>query len=214
MDIPKGEQSFEIVAGERRWRAAQLAGIHTVPVIVKNLDDKEAAEFGIIENVQRENLSPLEEAEAYQRLVSEFHYSHEKLATSVGKSRAHITNMLRILTLPDAIKKMVDGGKLTLGHARALITTRNPVALAELVINKGLNVRQTEDLAKTDLMKEAAPRAKIVPEENNDVLALERELQRVIGLRVKVTTKGKAGSLTLFYKDLDQLDDIIKKLRG
>lgn len=211
----KGDSSFEIIAGERRWRAAQMAGLHEVPVVVRNMDDREALEFSIIENVQRSDLSPIEEAEGYNRLIQEFDYTQEKLASIMGKSRPHITNMLRLLGLPQNVRLMLAGGQISAGHARALVTTRDPEALAKLVVKKNLTVRQTEDLAKTDLEKPATARKKKEkPTINADVAALEQELQRVIGLRVKIVTQGKAGTLTLHYNDLDQLDDIIQKLRG
>ena len=208
------KDAYEIIAGERRWRAAQIAGLHEVPVIVRNLTDREALEFGLIENVQRQDLSPLEEAEGYQRLMDEFNHTQENLAKVVGKSRPHITNMLRLLTLPQAVKQMINSGDLTLGHARAILPARDPVALAQEIVKKGLNVRQAEALAKTGIDKPQIHKKKEPKAENADVLALEKELERVIGLKVKVTTIGKAGTLTLYYNDLDQLDDIIKRLRS
>ncbi|MFY9288252.1 MAG: ParB/RepB/Spo0J family partition protein [Alphaproteobacteria bacterium] len=211
--VPNAKDAFEIIAGERRWRAAQIAGLHEVPVVVREITDREALEFGLIENIQRQDLSPLEESEGYQRLIDEFNYTQENLAKIVGKSRPHITNMLRLLTLPAAVKQMIEMGDLTLGHARALITCKDPVALAKEIARKGLNVRQAESLANQSKGKVTAKRSENTTE-SSDVVALEKELERVIGLKVKVKTEGKAGSLTLFYKDLDQLDDIIKKLRG
>jgi ParB family chromosome partitioning protein len=214
--IQGSKDSFEIIAGERRWRASQIAGLHEVPVIVRDISDREALEFGIIENVQRQDLSPLEEAEGYQRLIDEFSYTQESIAKTVGKSRPHITNMLRVLTLPNAVKQLIENGDLTLGHARTLVTAKDPMDLAHEIVKRNLSVRQAEELAKTFGGKIHVPKNKhkAVPTEDQDVLALEKELERVIGLKVKIKTEGKAGSLTLFYKDLDQLDEIIKKLRG
>jgi ParB family chromosome partitioning protein len=213
--LPEGKDAFEIIAGERRWRAAQLAGLHELPVVVRALSDREALEFGIIENVQRQDLSPLEEAEGYQRLMDEFSHTQENLSNVIGKSRSHIANMLRLLTLPAGVKQMIDRGELTLGHARCLIPVRDPLALAQEIVKKGLSVRQAEALAKSGIDKPQTHKRKAkVHTENADVRMLERELERVIGLKVKIETKGSAGSLTLFYSDLDQLDDIIKKLRG
>ncbi len=210
------KDAFEIVAGERRWRASQLAGLHEVPVIVRDITDREALEFGLIENVQRQDLSPLEEAEGYQRLIDEFKYTQENLAKVVGKSRPHIANMLRVLTLPQSVKQMIAEGELTLGHARALITSHDPVALAKEIVKKALNVRQAENLAKTsnDKPQIHKKQSASAATQDQDVLALEKELERVIGLKVKIQAQGKAGSLTLFYKDFDQLDEIIRKLRA
>jgi len=214
--IQGSKDAFEIIAGERRWRASQIAGLHEVPVIVRDISDREALEFGIIENVQRQDLSPLEEAEGYQRLIDEFSYTQESIAKTVGKSRPHITNMLRVLTLPAAVKQLIENGDLTLGHARTLVTAKDPMDLANEIVKRNLSVRQAEELAKTFGGKIHVPKNKhkAAPTEDQDVLALEKELERVIGLKVKIKTEGKAGSLTLFYKDLDQLDEIIKKLRG
>ena len=207
--------AFEIIAGERRWRASQIAGLHEVPVVVRNLTDREALEFGLIENVQRQDLSPLEEAEGYQRLMDEFNHTQENLAKVVGKSRPHITNMLRLLALPAAVKQLINSGDITLGHARAILPARDPLALAQEIVKKGLNVRQAEALAKTANDKPQIHKKKAEPkQESADVVALEKELERVIGLKVKVATVGKAGTLTLYYNDLDQLDEIIKKLRS
>jgi ParB family chromosome partitioning protein len=212
--LPGARDSYEIIAGERRWRAAQIAGLHEVPVLVRELTDREALEFGIIENVQREDLSPLEEGEGYQRLIEEFGHTQDALAKIVGKSRPHITNMLRLLTLPAGVRQLINEGKLTSGHARALVPVKNPLALAQEIVRKGLNVRQAEMLAKRDQDHPEIHRKRPQAGDNADVAALEKELERVIGLKVKIVTKGKAGTLTLHYTDLDQLDDIIKKLRS
>lgn len=212
------KDAYEIVAGERRWRAAQLVGLHDVPVVVRELTDREALEFGLIENIQRQDLSPLEEAEGYQRLMDEFNHTQEGLAKVVGKSRPHIANMLRILTLPMAVKQMITSGELTMGHARALIPARDPVQLAQEVVKRGLSVRQAEELAKHHIENRQIHTTKkntvASSKENADTLLLEKELERLIGLKVKISAQGKAGSLTVFYKDLDQLDDIIKRLRA
>jgi len=208
-----GQNNYEIIAGERRWRAAQMAGLHEVPVMIRALTDREALEFGIIENVQREDLSPLEEGEGYHRLIEEFGHTQDALAKIVGKSRPHITNMLRILTLPAGVRELIRAGKLTSGHARALVPAKDPLALAQEIVRKGLNVRQAETLAKKS---QDAPQIhkKRSNDQQADVIALEREIERAVGLKVKIVTKGKSGSLTLFYTDLDQLDDIITKLRS
>jgi ParB family chromosome partitioning protein len=209
------EESFEIIAGERRWRAAQIAGLHEVPVIVRNLTDREALEFGIIENVQRQDLSPLEEAEGYKRLMDEFQHTQANLSKIIGKSAGHIGNTLRILSLPQAVRQMIERGELTLGHARPLIPAKDPLALAEIVVKKGLNVRQTEALAKRE-QETAKDPAKEKQETDIDlaVSSLEKDLQRVVGLKIKITPKGTGGAFTLFYQDLDQLDLIIKRVKG
>jgi ParB family chromosome partitioning protein len=211
--IPGARDSYEIIAGERRWRAAQIAGVHEVPVMVRELTDREALEFGIIENVQREDLSPLEEGEGYKRLIEEFGHTQDALGKIVGKSRPHITNMLRLLTLPEGVRQLISEGKLSMGHARALVPAKNPLALAEEIVKKGLNVRQAETLAKRDQDNPEIHKKTAKTEDSADIIALERELERAIGLKVKITPKGKSGMLTLHYTDLDQLDDIIKKLR-
>jgi ParB family chromosome partitioning protein len=211
--VANARDAYEIVAGERRWRAAQIAGLHEVPVLVRELTDREAMEFGIIENVQREDLSAIEEGDGYRRLIEEFGHTQEALAKIVGKSRPHITNMLRILSLPKDVQRMITEGKLTSGHARALVPTNNPSALAREIVKKGLNVRQTETLAKRNQESPEIHKKRHNPDESADVLALETELERVIGLKVKIATKGKSGTLTIYYTDLDQLDDVIKRLR-
>ena len=214
--LPDAKDSYELIAGERRWRAAQLAGLHDVPVIVRAMSDREAMEVGLIENVQRQDLSPLEEAEGYQRLVEEFKHPLDELAKVVGKSRPHISNMLRLLGLPAPVKKMIEAGQLTMGHARPLVTAKDPVALAQEIVKKGLSVRQTEALAKreSDGTHAKKPRLAIAAEVDPNVLALEKELERIVGLKVKIDAQGKAGALTVYYRDLEQLDGLIGRLRG
>ena len=202
---------FEIVAGERRWRAAQLAKLHEVPIILRELNDREALQLAIVENVQRENLSPLEEARGYRRLMDEFGNTQEDLSQHVGKSRSHIANTLRLLDLPAAVQTLLDDGKLTAGHARALIGTPDPAALANLVVNRGLNVRQTEKLAKFG-RSTPAPRARV--EKDADTRALERDLTARLGLHVAISGQGESGHVTVQYKSLEQLDLIIARLRG
>ncbi len=212
--LPGGRDSYEIVAGERRWRAAQIAGLHDVPVLVRELTDREAMEFGIIENVQREDLSPIEEAEGYKRLIEEFGHTQDALGKIVGKSRPHITNMLRLLVLPEEVRDLIAQGKLTTGHARALVPAPNPVALAREIVKKGLNVRQAETLAKRAQDNPEIHKKRTGDKAAADIIALERELERIVGLKIKIATKGKGGSLTIHYTDLDQLDDLIRKLRA
>jgi ParB family chromosome partitioning protein len=201
--------SYEIIGGERRWRAAQLAQIHEVPVIIRELEDREALEIALIENLQREDLSPLDEADGYRRLKEEFSYTQEELAASLGKSRSHVANTLRLLNLPAAVKEMVDGGVLTAGHARALLNADDPAALAAIVAKRGLNVRQTEKLAQAKA-KPAAQRSG--GPRDPDTLALERDLSNLLGLKVGIRFRGGAGSLTIEYQSLEQLDEILHRL--
>ena len=206
------EDSYEIIAGERRWRAAQAAMLHEVPVIVRTLDDREALELALIENLQREDLSPLEEAEGFRRLMDEFSHTQEELAKALGKSRSHVANMMRLLGLPQPVRQMLEQGELTAGHARALLTSEDPVGLAQKVVSQGLNVRQTEKLAQGGEVKSAAKPPKI--EKDTDVIALERSLSNLIGLHVTITSATKGGVLSVHYNNLDQLDGVIARLSG
>ena len=211
------KDTYEIIAGERRWRAAQMAGLHNVPVVVRHLTDLEALEFGLIENVQRQDLSPLEEAEGYKRLLEEFNHTQENLAKIIGKSRAHIGNMMRILTLPKPVRQMIENGELSLGHARTLIPLKDPLAAAEMIVKKGMSVRQAEALAKREQEAAAAPDPKKAKEKADidfAVSTLEKDLERVIGLKIKIVSRGnRKGAFTLFYENLDQLDMIIKRMK-
>ena len=204
---------YEIVAGERRWRAAQIAKLHEVPVLERQLSDREVLEFAIVENVQRNDLSALEEAQGYRRLIDDFGRSQEELAQQVGKSRVHITNTLRLLKLPAAVQDLLQQGKLTAGHGRALLAATDPEALAERVVALGLSVRQTEALA-TRPMK---PARRPAPVKDADTRALEHDLSRVLGLKVEIDhgkgEEGKAGGrVTIRYRSLEQLDDVIRRL--
>ncbi len=202
--------TFEIIAGERRWRAAQRAQQHEIPVIVKDFSDTEALEVALIENLQRQDLSPLEEAQGYQRLIDEFSHTQEELSRVVGKSRSHVANMLRLLTLPDSVKDLVDSGTLSAGHARALLTADDPVVLATQVINDGLSVRKTEDLVRDHKGRPTAKRPVAIKDPNTE--ALERDLSTLLGLKVEIRFQGGGGSLTLHYHNLEQLDDILLRL--
>lgn len=211
----EGEKDkYEIIAGERRWRASQIAGQHDVPVVVRKLTDREALEFGLIENIQREGLSPLEEAEGYKRLIEEFDHTQDDLAKIVGRSRPHITNMLRILTLPPEVIAMIEKGELTMGHARAVITARDPVEVAQMVVKKGLNVRQAEALAKKMNDNPQIHKRKANSEADANIVALEKDIERSLGLKVKLQTQGKSGTVTLYYHSLDQLEELIMRLKG
>jgi len=202
---------YEIIAGERRWRAAQRAELHEVPVIIKKFTDLEALEVGLIENLQRQDLSPLEEAEGYQRLMEEFGHTQEVMANSIGKSRSHVANMVRLIALPGEIKTMLDDGRLSAGHARALLMAEDPIILAENIVTRGLNVRDTEKLIKMQLEpKKLTLSAKV--EKDADTKALEVTLRDRLGLGVLIKPKGKSGTLTISYGNLDQLDELISIL--
>ena len=207
---PDNPDRYEIIAGERRWRAAQLAQVHEVPVIVKELEDSEALEIALIENLQREDLSALDEAQGYQRLKEEFAYTQAELAASLGKSRSHVANTLRLLNLPGPVKSMIAQGALTAGHARALLNAEDPAALARAVARRGLNVRQTEKLVQKEQHPARAPRRE--PEKDADTVALEHELANMLGLKIGITFRGDSGTMTIHYQSLEQLDDVLFRL--
>ena len=201
---------LELVAGERRWRAAQLVGLHEVPVVVRAFADAEVIEIALVENLQREDLSALEEAEAYSRLMREFGRSQASLAEIVGKSRSHVANTIRLLALPAPVRRGLEDGALSAGHARALLAAPDPAALADEVVRRGLNVRATEKLVRRRA-SQPAPRPK--PARNADTAALERDLAAALGLRVTLAPKPRGGSLTVHYTTLDQLDRVLRLLR-
>jgi ParB family transcriptional regulator, chromosome partitioning protein len=206
---------YQIVAGERRWRAAQRARLHEVPALVRDLSDTETLEIAIIENIQRADLNAIEEAEAYQRLVSDFGHTQEALGKLVHKSRSHVTNLLRLLDLPGKVRQEVANGTLSMGHARALITADDPEKLAAEVIKRGLSVRDTEKLARSakgGATKERTPKAQ--PTGDADIVALERQLGDMLGLAVRIAHTGEGGTVTLSYSSLDQLDMICQRLSG
>jgi ParB family chromosome partitioning protein len=213
---PDRAGDYEIIAGERRWRAAQLAQLHEVPVLIKALSNQETLEVALVENLQREDLSPLEEAVGLKRLMDEFGHTQEALAQAVGKSRSHVANMLRLLGLPDGVKSLLDDGSLSAGHARALLGAPDPTTLAREVVAKGLSVRQTEQLAQRAGQGDRPGTATARPakEKDADTRALETDLSDMLGLRVAIASKGPGGSVTLFYKSLDQLDGLLQKLSG
>jgi len=211
---PERGDAYEIVAGERRWRAAQVAGLHEVPALVRALSDAEAIEVALVENLQREDLGPLEEADAYRRLMDEFEHTQEELAEHLGKSRSQVANALRLLTLPDPVKAMLEQGELSAGHARALLVAADPLALAKKIVAEELSVREAEALVRKESAAAKRKRARKGAPARGDVnvRALERELSATLGLAAKIKVKGKGGELVLRYKDLDQLDDLLKKL--
>jgi ParB family chromosome partitioning protein len=209
----RGPDAYEIIAGERRWRAAQRAGLHEVPIVVIEANDGEALELAIIENVQRTDLNPLEEATGYQVLAAEFDHSQDDIAKIVGKSRSHVANTLRLLKLPDTVKAYINAGKLSAGHARALINQPDPEAVAREIVAKGLNVRQVEALGQERAEaagKTAKSRARIV--KDADTVALERRLSDSLGLVVGIDHRGKGGVLHVRYRTLEQLDEVIRRL--
>jgi ParB family chromosome partitioning protein len=203
--------AYEIIAGERRWRATQRAGVHDVPIVVVDATDREALELAIIENVQRTDLNALEEALGYEALAEEFNHSSEDLARVVGKSRSHVANTLRLLKLPDSVKAFVAEGKISAGHARALLSVPNPEAVAREVIEKGLNVRAVETLAQEAAGAEARVRKPPQPKDA-DTRALEQRLSDRLGLKVSIDHGPKGGSLTVRYRTLEQLDAVVASL--
>jgi ParB family chromosome partitioning protein len=208
----RGNGEFEIVAGERRWRAAQRAGVHEVPVLIRDLSDGEALEIALIENIQRADLNALEEARAYEQLMDQFSYTQQQLADSVGKSRSHVANTIRLLSLPESVRRHIEDGALTAGHARALVATESPQALAEKIIQLGMTVREAEGLSRSAAEAKGRP-AFVKAQKDTDTLALERQLSEVLGLKVEIANKGRAGgALTVRYKTLEQLDDVCNRL--
>jgi ParB family chromosome partitioning protein len=206
---------FEIIAGERRWRAAQRAGLHDVPIVVVEVTDDEALQLAIIENVQRTDLNPLEEAMGYQALVNDFRHTHDDIAKTVGKSRVHITNTLRLLKLPESVQAYIHAGKLTAGHARMLIGQPNAEALAQEIISRGLNVRQVESLARErEDGQSPAKGAKKRTAKNADTAALEKRLADALGLKVAIEDRDGRGVVQIHYRSLDQLDDVVRKLEA
>jgi ParB family chromosome partitioning protein len=208
--VDEAEAAFELIAGERRWRAAQRAGLHQVPVLVRVLSDVEVLEIALIENLQREDLTVLEEAEAYRKLIDDFGRTQAGIAEALGKSRSHVANMLRLLNLPELVRRRLEEGALTAGHARALLGASDPASLATEIIRRGLNVRVTEQLVKR---RSAPRRGSLQQARDADTLALERDLSRLLGLRVTLASKARGGALTLHYASLDQLDRLLTLLR-
>ena len=207
---------YEIVAGERRWRAAQRAGLHAIPAVVRELDEVEVLEIAIVENVQRTDLNPIEEAQGFQALIDRFHRTQQEIADAVGKSRPHIANMLRLLALPEDMQDMVRDGRLSAGHARAILTAPDPRALAARAVSEGLNVREVERLAQLAKDEKHGPRvgAASTPTKDADTVALERSLGEALGLNVVISDKGGAGELKISYRTLEQLDDLVRRLRS
>jgi ParB family chromosome partitioning protein len=211
--IPGMDDVFEIIAGERRWRAAQRASLHEVPVILIEAGDKEALEIAIIENVQRADLNALEEALGYEQLIADYGYSQNDLARIIGKSRSHIANTLRLSRLPDSVKTLLASGELSAGHARALLSVQDPEALARRVVERGMTVRDVEKMAQEDEAKEKAPKSAVRREKDPDTRALEKAIEDVLGLSVSITHGSRGGELKIKYRTLEQLDAVCRRLR-
>lgn len=214
------EGAYQIIAGERRWRAAQMAQVHELPVVIRDdLDDEAVMEVALVENLQREDLNPLEEAEGYKNLMDRFGHSQEDVADFVGKSRSHIANMTRLLALPAPVRGMIREGQLSAGHARTLVTAKDPMALAKKIVAGGLSVRQAERLAAEDAGRskpkstEGAPQHKAL-QKDADTLALENEVSNALGMKVSIDVKpgGTSGALQIEFKSLDQLDEVLHRL--
>ncbi|WP_048647235.1 ParB/RepB/Spo0J family partition protein [Nitratireductor soli] len=204
---------FEIIAGERRWRAAQKAGLNEIPVILREVDDKAALELAIIENVQRADLNPLEEARGYQQLIDDHSYTQADLGQVIGKSRSHVANTLRLLKLPDVIGDLIIDGSLSAGHARTLVTAEDPLGLARRIVEDGLSVRQAEALASAPSATEAAEGGKTRKEKDADTLALQKLLSDQTGLKVVINHKERGGEMRIAYRSLEQLDELCRLLK-
>ena len=210
---PVAEGKFEIIAGERRWRAAQLAGLNEIPVLIREVDDRTALELAIVENVQRADLNPLEEALGYEQLIAEHGYTQNDLGEIIGKSRSHVANSLRLLKLPELVRDMITSGILSAGHARALIPTSDPVGLARTIVSKGMSVRDAERIAQNNIRAQSQPAPEIKSAQKDpDTVALERTLSDGLGLDVTINHKGQGGRLTISYKSLEQLENICRLL--
>jgi ParB family chromosome partitioning protein len=210
---------YQIVAGERRWRAAQRAGLHEIPVVVRDFADSAILEIALVENIQRQDLNPIEEAASYRRLMRDFGHSQDELGRIVNKSRSHVSNLVRLLDLPEGVREMLAEGRLSMGHARALVTAKDPEALARLVEVDGLSVRQTEELARADKgtgkqSRKRGGKGSSEPIVDADVAALERQLGDALGLRIQITHGENGGTVTIAYSTLDQLDMLCQRMSG
>ncbi|MDF0697413.1 ParB/RepB/Spo0J family partition protein [Rhizobium sp. MC63] len=205
---------YEIIAGERRWRAAQLAGLIEIPVIIRDVDDKTALEIAIVENVQRADLNPLEEALGYEQLIAEYGYTQNDLGEIIGKSRSHVANSLRLLKLPDPVRDLLAAGSLSAGHARALVSTPDPASLARTIVAKGMSVRDAEKLAQNNIKAQSVPQQTALrrDQKDSDTLALERTLSDALGLDVSINHKTSGGQIKISYKSLEQLEEVCRLL--
>ncbi|MBY5317645.1 ParB/RepB/Spo0J family partition protein [Rhizobium leguminosarum] len=205
---------YEIIAGERRWRAAQLAGLIEIAVIIRDVDDKTALEIAIVENVQRADLNALEEALGYEQLIAEYGYTQNDLGEIIGKSRSHVANSLRLLKLPDPVRDLLAAGSLSAGHARALVSTSDPASLARTIVAKGMSVRDAEKLAQNNIKAQSEPQQAALrrDQKDSDTLALERTLSDALGLDVAINHKASGGQIKISYKSLEQLEEICRLL--
>lgn len=208
----KSKTVYQIVAGERRWQASLKAGLTQLPVLVRELSDQDVLEIGVVENVQRADLNPIEEALAYKALTEQFNRTQDEIAKAIGKSRPHITNMLRLLTLPKLAQEMVQAGKISMGHARAIIAADNPTRLAQLIADKNLSVREAEKMVRQ--MRQAKAGGGETKIKSADIRALETELMQALGLKIDLRHKGPKGELRVYYSDNEQLDDIVRRLKS
>lgn len=214
-NVPGKPDLFEIIAGERRWRAAQKAGLHEVPVMLLEIGDREALEIAIVENVQRADLNPLEEAAGYESLIEQFKYTQNDLARVVGKSRSHVANTLRLQKLPASVKRYLAEGKLTAGHARALLAHEDPESLAKLIVEEGLNVREAEARAQErPAIHGKQTRRKAAAAKTADIRALEKRLSDALGLSVEIAQRGAGGEVRVRYKTLEQFEALSRRLTG
>jgi ParB family chromosome partitioning protein len=211
---PVNAGRYEIIAGERRWRAAQRAGLTDVPVIVREVNDRTALELAIVENVQRTDLNPIEEATGYQQLIDDHNYTQADLGQVIGKSRSHVANTLRLLKLPEDVRLLLVNGELSAGHARTLVTAPDPGGLARRIVDDGLSVRQAEALAQQPVRDSQDQSGKAIREKDADTLALERLLSNVTGLNVAINHKEKGGEVRIAYRSLEQLDDLCRRLKA
>ena len=216
--IASRPENYEIVAGERRWRAAQIAQLHEVPVIVRTFDDTEVLEIAIIENIQRADLNPVDEAAGYRQLMDKFGHTQDQMSKALGKSRSHIANLLRLLNLPDDVQRMLTDGQISAGHARALVGHPFASALARQIVENGLSVRDAERLAKQDTNKapKTSTASKSSSNKDADTLQIEAELSATLGMKVSIdhAGAGEGGKMVLSYRNLDQLDDLLQALAG
>ncbi|MEX3010820.1 ParB/RepB/Spo0J family partition protein [Hoeflea sp. TYP-13] len=209
---PMQQGRFEIIAGERRWRAAQRAGLVEIPVLIRDVDDRTALEIAIVENVQRSDLNPLDEALGYEQLIAEHGYTQNDLGDIIGKSRSHVANSLRLLKLPDPVRDMLSSGALTAGHARAIASTSDPVKNARQIVSKGMSVRDAERLAQKE--SEPSPERKPAPQKDADTLALEKMLTDNLGLKVTISHRDRGGQVRVEYRSLEQLDELCRLLQA
>ena len=207
---PAGAPGYEIVAGERRWRAAQRAGLHELPVVVRELEDRQVLELALVENLQRADLGPLEEARAYRRLIDEFGHDQEEVGALVGKSRSHVANTLRLLALPEEVAGLLEAGRITAGHARALLGAADPTALAHEVVRRELSVRETEALVRSQA--QSRPDRRQARRRDPDLAAIEQEISAGIGFPVVVRRSGAGGWLNIRFSSLDQFDELLRRL--